>query len=81
MGLGVDFVFPLLQQEQEQKQEQEEEPPPKSIRRGCTRSLKFDIYTTNGLLVEFRGFGVERLMSQEEEEEQQPHQIYNKGAN
>ena len=58
MGLGVDFVFPLLQQEQEQKQEQEEEPPPKSIRRGCTRSLKFDIYTTHGLLAEFKGLRV-----------------------
>ena len=41
LGLGVEFVFPLSQQ-QEQQQEQEQ-PPPKSIRRGCTRSLKFDI--------------------------------------
>ena len=43
--LGVDFVFPLSQQEQEQEQEQQQqqqEPPPKSIRRGCTISLKFD---------------------------------------
>ena len=38
--LGVDFVLPLSQ-EQEQEQ-QEEEPTPKSIRRGCTRRLKFD---------------------------------------
>ena len=30
LGLGVDFVFPLLQQQHEQQQEeQEEEPPPK----------------------------------------------------
>ena len=36
--LGVDFVF-LLSQEQQQQEEQEEEPLPKSIRRGCTRSL------------------------------------------
>ena len=42
LGLGVDFVFPLSQQEQQERQEQEEEPPPKSIRRGCTGSLKFD---------------------------------------
>ena len=35
LGLGVDFVLPLSRQEQE-------EPPSKSIRRGCTRSLKFD---------------------------------------
>ena len=48
--LGVDFVFPLSQQEQEQQQQeqeqpQQEEPPPKSIRRGCTISLKFDTQT------------------------------------
>ena len=48
LGLGVDFVFPLSQQQQEQEQEQEQQqeqqqPPPKSIRRGCTKSLKFDI--------------------------------------
>ena len=46
LGLGVDFVSPLSkQQEQEEQQQegQEEEPPPKPIRRGCTRSLKFDI--------------------------------------
>ena len=36
--LGVDFVLPLSQEEEEQ----EEEPSPKSIRRGCTRRLKFD---------------------------------------
>ena len=46
LGLGVDFVFRLSQQEQEQEQqEQEKEPPPKSIRSGCTGSLKFDIKT------------------------------------
>ena len=39
-SLGVDFVLPLSQQEQEQEQEQE--PPPKSMKRGFTRSLKFD---------------------------------------
>ena len=33
LGLGVDFVLPLSQQELEQ------EPPPKSIRRGCIRRL------------------------------------------
>ena len=47
LGLGVDFVFSLSQeqeeQEEQQQEEQEEEPPPKSIRRGCTRSLIFDI--------------------------------------
>ena len=32
LGLGVDFVFPLSQQ-------QEQQPPPKSIRRGCNRNL------------------------------------------
>ena len=42
LGLGVDFVFPLSQQKQQQEQQQEQ-PPPKYIRRGCTRSLKFDI--------------------------------------
>ena len=41
LRLRVDFVLPLSQEEQEQEQE-EEEPPPKSIRRGCTISLKFD---------------------------------------
>ena len=41
LGLGVDFVFPLSQQ-QEQKEQQQQEPSPKSIRRGCTISLKFD---------------------------------------
>ena len=39
LGLGVDFVFPLSL---EQEEEEEEEPPPKSIKRGCTRGLKFD---------------------------------------
>ena len=76
MGLGVDFVFTLSQQEQQ------EEPSPKSIRRVCTRSLKLDIYALNGLLAVFRGFGVQGSMSQEEEEQQQQlYQIYNKGAN
>ena len=50
LGLRVDFVFPLSQeqeqeeQEQEEQEEQEEEEgaPPKSIRRGCTRRLYFD---------------------------------------
>ena len=44
LELGVGFVFPLSQEEQQEQQleEQEEEPPPKSIRRRCTRSLKFD---------------------------------------
>ena len=36
--LEVDFVFPLPQQERQEEQELS----PKSIRRGCTRSLKFD---------------------------------------
>ena len=34
--LGVDFVL-------QQEQEQEEQPPPKSIRRGCTRSLNLKL--------------------------------------
>ena len=50
--LGVDFVLPLSQEEEEQ------EPPPKSIRRGCTKRLKFDTETTHGFLAEFRGLGV-----------------------
>ena len=39
--LGVDFVFPLSNQLEKQQQE-EQEPSPKSTRRGCTRSPKFD---------------------------------------
>ena len=46
LGLGVDFVFSLSQEQQEQQEQQEEqeeeEPPQKSIRRGWTRSLKFN---------------------------------------
>ena len=30
LGLGVEFVFPLSQEQEE------EQPPPKYIRRGCT---------------------------------------------
>ena len=56
LGQGVDFVFPLSQQ---QEQEQEKQPPPKSSRRGCTRRLKSDIYTTHRLLAELRGLGVQ----------------------
>ena len=41
-SLGVDFVLPLSQEQQQQEQE----PLPKSIRRGCTRSMKFDTLTT-----------------------------------
>ena len=55
--LRVDFVLPLSQEQQQEEQE-EEQPSPKSIRRGCTRRLKFDTYTTHGLLAEFRGLGV-----------------------
>ena len=33
-------------------------PSPKSIRRGCTRSMKFEGQTTHGLLAEFRWLGV-----------------------
>ena len=42
LGLEVDFVLPLSQ-EQEEEQQGEAQPPQKSIRGGCTRSLKFDI--------------------------------------
>ena len=37
LGLGVDFVFPLSEQE-----EQQEEPPPKYTRMKHPKSLKFD---------------------------------------
>ena len=37
LGLGVDFVFPLSEQQEEQ-----EEPPPKYTRMKHPRSLKFD---------------------------------------
>ena len=56
-GIGVDFVLPLAQQEEQQQQE-EQESSPKSIRRGCTRILKFDTKTTHGLLDLFRELGV-----------------------
>ena len=48
--LGVDFVLPLSEHKQEQE---EQEPQPKSIRRGCTQSLNFEI--THWLLAEFKG--------------------------
>ena len=38
VGQGVDFVFPLSQEEQE---EQQEEPSPKSTRTKCTTDLEF----------------------------------------
>ena len=38
LGLGVDFVFPLSQEQEEQQQEQ---PPPKYTRKKHPRSLKF----------------------------------------
>ena len=41
LRLGVDFVLPLSQQQQEQEEQQQSKP--KSIRRVCTRRLKFDI--------------------------------------
>ena len=68
LRLGVDFVFPLSQQQQQQEEEEEEQPPPKSIITGCTGSLKFDTQTTHGLLAEFRGLGVRRTMSQEQQQ-------------
>jgi len=40
------------------KNKKNKNPPPKSIRRGCTRRLKFDAWTIHGLLAEFRGLGV-----------------------
>ena len=58
LGLGVDFVITLSQEEEQE--EQEKEPPPKSIRRGFTRSLKFDTLTTHGLLAKLRGLEVQR---------------------
>ena len=42
-----------------QEEQEQEEPTPKFIRMGCTRRLKFDIYTTHELLAEFRGIGVQ----------------------
>ena len=42
LGLGVDFVFPLSQEQQEEQQQQQEQPPPKYSRRKHPRSLKFD---------------------------------------
>ena len=44
LGLGVDIVFPLPQQE--------EQPPPNSIRRGCTQS-KISQEPRNGFLNRF----------------------------
>ena len=41
LGLGVDFVFPLSEQ-QEQEEQEEQEPPPKYTRMKHPRSLKFD---------------------------------------
>ena len=71
LRLEVDFVFPLSQQEEEEQEEEEQQQPsPKSIRTGCTGSLKFDTETTHGLLAEFRGLGVRRTMSQEQEQQQ-----------
>ena len=43
LGLGVEFALPLSQQQEQQQEQQQQEPPPKSFRRGCTRSLKFDM--------------------------------------
>ena len=57
LGLGVDFVLPLSQQQEQ------EEPPPKYMRRKCIRSLKIVIYTTHGLLPDFRGLGVHGVLS------------------
>ena len=43
LGLGVDFVFPLSQEQQEEQEEQQQEqPPPKNSRRKHPKSLKFD---------------------------------------
>ena len=36
---GIDFVLPLSQEEQEEQEHEQEEPS--TIRRKCTRSLKF----------------------------------------
>ena len=48
----------MSQQEEQEQQQEEQKPSPKSIRRGCTRSLKFDILTAPWLLAEFRRLGV-----------------------
>ena len=37
VGPGVDFVFPLSQEQQEQQ----EEPPSKSYKKKCTKDLEF----------------------------------------
>ena len=42
LGLGVDFVFPLSEQEEQQEEQEEQEPPPKYTRMKHPRSLKFD---------------------------------------
>ena len=41
LGLGVDFVLPLSQQEQQEQQEEEQEPSPKSTRKKYTTDLGF----------------------------------------
>ena len=33
LGLGVDFVFPLLQKQEHEQEQEQQEPSPKSIRR------------------------------------------------
>ena len=48
-------------------------PSPKSIRRGCIRSLKFDTYTTHGLLAEFRGLK-DSCHKKKKTKKQEPHQ-------
>ena len=40
------------------KEQENKNPQPKSIRRACTKRLKFDTKTTYELLAKFRGLGV-----------------------
>ena len=41
------------------KKKKNKNPSPKFISGGCTRRLKFDAWTTYGLLAKFRGLGVQ----------------------
>ena len=56
LGLGVDFVLPLSQeQEQQEQQEQQEEPPPKSIIRGVLEVVNLTYTLLMGFCLSLRG--------------------------
>ena len=54
----LTLFYPCHKKKRKNNKNNKHRPPQKSLKRGCTRGLKFEGKTTHGLSIEFRWLGV-----------------------